>query len=157
MLRVTREEEGAGIRETTFLSLRTMYQATQGDEQDISVLKFKHTALLAFPFPTFLCMPILLDNGRDDGTPVWIPAAWHRVPAPNSLACCRCQVLSQCHPAADLCVFGQAVQRTNTLHTPLGLYPDTISPKIRVIQGSAVFGQVKIFSTKNLAGNNGFC
>lgn len=109
-----------------------MYQAMQGDKQDVSALKFKHTALLAVPVPTFPCMPSLLDNRRD-GTVLWIPAVWHCATTPSNLACCRCQALSQCHPAAELCVLGQAVQRTNTLHTSLDLYPDTISPKIRVI------------------------
>lgn len=143
---VTREEEEAGARDTTLLS-GTMYQAMQGDEQDVSALKLKHTALLAVPIPTFPCMPSLLDDGRD-GTVVWIPAVWHCATTPSNLACCRCQVLSQCHPAAELCVLGQAVQRTNTLHTSLSLYPDTISPQIKVIQGSAVFGQVKVFPPK---------
>ena len=124
-----------------------MYQVVQGDEQDVSALKFKRTALLAMPIPTFLCVPSLPDHRRD-GTVVWIPAVWHCATTSSNLASCRFQVPSQCHPAADLCVLGQVVQRANTLHTPLSLYPDTISPKIGVIQGSAVFGQVKIFPPK---------
>lgn len=153
MLRVTGEEKEQEPETPRSSPSGPMYQAVQGDEQDVSALKFKHAALLAVPIPTFLCMPSLPDNGRD-GTVVWIPAVCHCATTPSSPACCRCQVPSQCHLAADLCVFGQAVQGRKTLHTPLSVYPDTMSPKTRVIQGSAIFGQqLKFLCTKNLTGN----
>lgn len=94
--------------------------------------------LLCYPCPC-LCLPILQATGRD-GMAIRIPVVWHRANIPRNLACCRCQVLSQCCPESlDV----QSTEQAPCAH--LSVF--TTCPRIRLICGSSAFGQHQEFST----------